>query len=97
RRKKQKTYNKKMGITPETVRSNIKDILGSIYERDYWTVSAEVKEEQAEYGADDKTVAALEAEMKEAAAKLEFERAAKLRDRIKAIRKGMLEVGLKGS
>ncbi len=97
RRKKQKAYNKKMGITPETVRSNIKDILGSIYERDYWTVSAEVKEEQAEYGADDKTVAALEAEMKEAAAKLEFERAAKLRDRIKAIRKGMLEVGLKGS
>jgi excinuclease ABC subunit B len=97
RRKKQKAYNKKMGISPETVRSNIKDILGSIYERDYWTVSAEVKEEQAEYGADDKTVAALEVEMKKAAAKLEFERAAKLRDRIKSIRKGMLEVGLKGS
>jgi excinuclease ABC subunit B len=86
-----------MGITPETVRSNIKDILGSIYESDYWTVPTEVKEEQAEYGADEKTIAALEAEMKEAAAKLEFEQAAKLRDRIKAIRKGMLEVGLKTS
>jgi excinuclease ABC subunit B len=97
RRKKQKAYNRKMGITPETVRSNIKDILGSIYESDYWTVPTEVKEEQTEYGADDKALDKLEAEMKEAAAKLEFEQAAKLRDRIKAIRKGMLEVGIKGS
>jgi excinuclease ABC subunit B len=95
RRKKQAAFNKKMGITPETVRSNIKDILGSIYERDYWTVPAEVKEEQAEYVADESALDGLEAEMKEAAAKLDFERAAKLRDRIKAIRKGMLEVGVK--
>ena len=96
RRKIQAAYNERMGITPETVKSSIKDILSSIYESDYWTVPLEAKEEQAEYGADDKTLRELEARMKEAAAKLEFERAAKLRDRIKAIRQGMLQVGLKG-
>jgi excinuclease ABC subunit B len=94
RRKKQAAYNEEMGITPETVKSNIKDILGSIYESDYWTVPTEVKEEQAEYGVDEKTLKVLEDQMKEAAAKLEFEKAAKIRDRIKAIKKGMLEVGL---
>lgn len=95
RRKIQTAYNKKMGITPETVKSNIKDILSSIYESDYWTVSV-VKEEQAEYGMDEKTLSVLEEEMKEAARELEFEKAAKIRDRIKAIKKGMLEVGIKG-
>jgi excinuclease ABC subunit B len=95
RRKKQEAYNTKMGITPETVRSNIKDILSSIYESDYWTVPTEVKEEQAEYVGDEKALGALEAEMKETAAKLDFERAAEIRDRIRAIRRGMLEVGRK--
>ncbi len=97
RRRKQETYNRKMGITPETVKSNIKNILSSIYESDYWTVPTQVKEEQAEYVGDEKALQALEAEMKEAAAKLDFERAAELRDRIKAIRRGMLEVGTKSA
>ncbi len=95
RRAIQARYNEEAGITPETVKSSIKDILSSIYESDYWTVPV-VEEKAEEYGADEATVQALEAQMKEAASKLEFERAAKLRDRIKAIRKGMLEVGLKG-
>jgi excinuclease ABC subunit B len=95
RRKIQTAYNKKMGITPETVKSNIKDILSSIYESDYWTVPLEVKEERVEYGADEKTLKALEEEMKEAAGKLDFERAARIRDRIKAIKSGMLEAGIK--
>jgi excinuclease ABC subunit B len=93
RRRIQKAYNEKNGITPETIKSNIKDILGSIYEADYWTVPS-VKEEQEEYAFDEKTLGVLEAEMKEAAAKLDFERAAELRDRIKAVRKGMLQVGM---
>jgi excinuclease ABC subunit B len=52
RRKIQQDYNKKMGITPETIKSNIKDILSSIYEADYWTVPA-AAEEKAVYGYDE--------------------------------------------
>jgi excinuclease ABC subunit B len=94
RRKIQEAYNKKMGITPETVKSNIKDILSSIYEADYWTVPA-VAEEKAGYGYDEETLKKLESEMKEAAKKLEFERAAKIRDKIREIKNRMIEVGIK--
>ncbi len=95
RRRIQKAYNKEHGITPESIRSSIKDILSSIYESDYYTVPA-VKEEQAAYdagdgsmeeGAEEAMVEALEKEMREAAAALEFELAAKLRDRIKTLKK----------
>ncbi len=92
RRKIQMEYNKKMGITPETVKSNIKDILGSIYEADYWTVPS-VEEPLEEYKVDDETIQQLEKEMKKAAAALDFERAAKIRDRIKTLKERMLEVG----
>ncbi len=94
RRRIQEEYNKKMKITPETVKSNIKDILSSIYESDYWTVPA-VAEGKAEYGYGDETLKRLEDEMKEAAQKLEFERAAMIRDRIKEIKSIMLERGIK--
>jgi len=94
RRKIQEEYNKRMGITPETVKSNVKDILGSIYEADYWTVPV-AAEERTEYGYDEETLKKLEAEMKEAAKKLEFERAAQIRDKIKEIKGRMIEVGIK--
>jgi excinuclease ABC subunit B len=94
RRKIQEDYNKRMNITPESVKSNIKDILRSIYEADYWTVPA-VAEEKAEYGYEEDTLRRLEAEMKEAAKSLEFERAAKIRDRIKEIKQKMIEIGIK--
>jgi excinuclease ABC subunit B len=94
RRRIQKDYNDKMGISPETVKSNIKDILSSIYEADYWTVPA-VAEEKVEYGYDEDALVKLESEMKEAANKLEFERAAKIRDRIKEIKNRMMEIGIK--
>lgn len=94
RRRIQEAYNKKMNITPETVKSNIKDILSSIYEADYWTVPA-AAEERAEYGYEEETLKALEAEMKEAAKSLEFERAAKIRDKIKEIKQKMIEIGIK--
>jgi excinuclease ABC subunit B len=93
RRKIQEDYNKKMRITPESVKSNIKDILASIYEADYWTVPV-AAEEKTDYGYDEETVKRLEAEMKEAAKKLEFERAAKIRDKIKEIKNRMIEVGI---
>jgi excinuclease ABC subunit B len=93
RRKIQEDYNKKMHITPETVKSNIKDILASIYEADYWTVPV-AAEEKADYGYDEETLKRLETEMKEAAKNLEFERAAKIRDKIKEIKNRMIEVGI---
>ncbi|GAB4408019.1 MAG: excinuclease ABC subunit UvrB [Thermodesulfovibrionales bacterium] len=94
RRRIQMRYNEEMGITPETVKSSIKDILSSIYESDYWTVP--VSEEVAEYGYDEETLKRLEEDMKAAAKKLDFEQAAALRDRIKKIRKQMIEVGIRG-
>ncbi|MEW6674947.1 MAG: excinuclease ABC subunit UvrB [Nitrospirota bacterium] len=94
RRKIQEGYNKKMNITPETVKSNIKDILCSIYEADYWTVPA-IAETKAEYGYDEETLKRLESEMKEAAKRLEFELAARIRDKIKEIKNKMIQIGVK--
>jgi len=94
RRGMQEEYNKRMDITPETVKSNIKDILNSIYEADYWTVPA-VAEERAEYGYEEDTLRKFEAEMKEAAKRLEFERAAKIRDKIKELKQKMIETGIR--
>jgi len=94
RRKIQFSYNKKMKITPETVKSEIKDILSSIYESDYFTVPV-VPEEIAEYDLSEDTIKKLQAEMKEAAKKLDFERAAQIRDRLKELQERMLKVGFK--
>ncbi len=94
RRKIQLEYNKKMGIVPETVKTKIKDILSSIYERDYFTPEV-VKEEVEEYEMSEDTLKRLEAEMKHAAENLEFERAAEIRDKIFKIREKMIKLGLK--
>jgi excinuclease ABC subunit B len=93
RRKIQEDYNTRHNITPRSVKKEISNILGSIYEADYWTVPA-VAEEKAEYS-DDKELQKLEEEMKSSAEKLEFERAAKIRDRIKAIKEKRLEIGVR--
>ncbi len=92
RRKIQLKYNEEMAITPETVKSSIKDILSSIYESDYWTVTA--AEEISEYNYDEETIKRLEEEMKDAAKKLDFERAIGIRDKIKEIKKKLIELGL---
>ncbi len=95
RRKIQIDYNRQQGIEPETIKSNIKDILSSIYEADYWTVPA-LEEEIAEYSAiDEKEIERLEAQMKEAARNLEFERAAEIRDKIKRLKERLLQLGQK--
>ena len=94
RRKIQEEYNKKMGITPETVKSNIKDILSSIYESDYWTVP-KIAEEIEGYSYDEKDIKKLESEMKKAAKNLDFERAAEIRDRIKTIKNRIIETGIR--
>jgi len=94
RRHIQEEYNIKMNITPETIKSSIKDIVGSIYESDYWTVPV-AAEGEAEYALDEESLKRLEKEMKEAAKNLDFERAASIRDRIKEMKKKMMEVGIK--
>lgn len=92
RRDIQKKYNMETGVTPESVKSSIKDILGTIYESDYWTVS--VAEEAPYYSCSEEGIKKLEAEMKDAAARLDFEKAASIRDRIKEIKGRLMEVGV---
>jgi len=84
RRAIQEDYNRAMGITPESIRKGISDILGSVYEADYVTVSRE-KERVAEAADVEhirKAVARIRDEMLAAARELEFEKAAALRDRM---------------
>lgn len=94
RRKIQMDYNRKNRISPETVKSKIKDILTSIYERDYVELY-EVKEETLEYELSEEAIKKLELEMKRAAENLEFERAAELRDKLFKIKEKLLKVGMK--
>ncbi|HEY5617084.1 MAG TPA: excinuclease ABC subunit UvrB [Vicinamibacterales bacterium] len=96
RRALQASYNTEHGITPESVVREIDDVLSSVYERDYGTAPAlreerEVFRTQAELDAE---IARLESDMKAAAANLDFERAASLRDRVKSLRSR--ELGLTG-
>lgn len=94
RRAIQAAYNEEMHIQPESIKSQIKDILSSIYEADYYTVPV-AAEEVAGYDVSEDTIKQLEAEMKECARRLEFEKAAELRDRIKSVREQMLKTGVK--
>ncbi|MBL7031564.1 MAG: excinuclease ABC subunit UvrB [Nitrospira sp.] len=93
RRKIQEEYNVMHNITPTSIKKEITNILGSIYEADYWTVPV-VREEAVEYGGEAE-IEQLREEMKKAAEKLEFEKAAGIRDRIKAIRAKQIELGIK--
>src|SRR5690606_13016104 len=89
RREKQLAYNAEHGITPESVKSEIKDILNSPYEKDRVTIPAGVAEEGAQpfMGNNFKaTLRDLEARMREAASNLEFEEAARLRDEVKRLK-----------
>jgi excinuclease ABC subunit B len=97
RRTRQAAYNAEHGITPESVVRAIDDVMSNVYERDYLGTPA-VREAgdafrtQAELDAE---ITRLEREMKSAAANLDFERAAAVRDTLKSLRDR--EIGLSGS
>ena len=84
RREKQKEYNKKHNITPESIKKNIKDILSSIYEKDHVQIDApDYLDNDLMVGNNlEKHLKVLEKKMLTCAENLDFEEAAKIRDEI---------------
>ncbi|WP_318012249.1 excinuclease ABC subunit UvrB [Mesorhizobium sp. CA10] len=95
RREKQMEWNAANGITPESVKSRIADILDSVYEKDH--VRADISQFTDDAGAmignNLKThLEALDKQMRDAAANLDFEKAARVRDEIKRLREMELAI-----
>ena len=96
RRKIQSGYNRDNAITPQSIKSRIKDVMSSIYEQDYYTVNTAAAEESAEYVPPHELptlLKSLRKEMAKASKKMEYERAAELRDRIRELEDMELRLG----
>jgi excinuclease ABC subunit B len=93
RRAKQMSFNEENGITPQSIIKPIEATLVTAYEADYFKVPVNL-EDFEDYSAEKlaETIARLDQEMRDAARKYEFERAAELRDKIKYLRERELEV-----
>ncbi|PWT91051.1 MAG: excinuclease ABC subunit B [Blastocatellia bacterium] len=93
RRSIQEVYNRENGITPQTIIKPIEATLITASEADYFKVPTEI-DDMEQYTAEnlEATIAKLEAEMRGAAKRFEFEKAAELRDRIKVLRDRELQL-----
>jgi excinuclease ABC subunit B len=92
RRAKQMAYNRERGITPQSIVKAVDMQLASVVEADYLTVPVDAPELDsiADEAALQLAITQLEAQMREAAAKFEFERAAQLRDRARSLKQKSL-------
>jgi excinuclease ABC subunit B len=96
RRAIQAAYNQEHGITPESIKKNLGELLSSVYEHDYAVIPEVAETPEERYRSLDeleKEIKVVEKQMREAAKALEFEKAAGLRDRLKTLRAS--EFGLK--
>ncbi|MEO5676449.1 MAG: excinuclease ABC subunit UvrB [Usitatibacter sp.] len=98
RRAKQVAFNLAHGIEPKGISKRIKDMIDGVYDPDSAKETRKAAQEEARYDALsekqlDQRIRKIEREMLDAARNLEFERAASLRDELKALRDRMLAVG----
>jgi len=95
RRKIQSEYNRENNITPETIRSRIKDVLSSIYESDYYTVPVAAEKEECYVPPHElpALIKSLKKEMEKASKKMDFEKAAELRDRVRELEEREIKLG----
>jgi excinuclease ABC subunit B len=89
RREIQARYNTEHHITPESIKSSIHELLQTVYERDYYTVEVEAPAPERFASPADlaKRIAEMESAMRDAARRLDFEQAAELRDRVRALKR----------